>query len=113
LLLIGHMPGSSIVNLYVTIYSDFLISSEFTLIYCRNISCIRIMCVLPIYVIYLLGPFVFHLVDYLNCFFITTHPVICHHRTVVEGKLKLAAFICTQLPSYITLFSNCLWNCDR
>ncbi len=79
LLLIGHMPGSSIVNLYVTIYSDFLISSEFTLIYCRNISCIRIMCVLPIYVIYLLGPFVFHLVDYLNCFFITTHPVIHHN----------------------------------
>jgi hypothetical protein len=70
--LIGHMPGSSIVNLYVTIYSDFPISSEFTLIYCRNISCIRIMCVLPIYVIYLLGPFVFHLVDYLNCFFIPT-----------------------------------------
>ncbi len=72
LLLIGHMPGSSIVNLYFTIYSDFLISSEFTLIYCRNISCICIMCVLPIYVIYLLGPFVFHLVDYLNCFFVTT-----------------------------------------
>jgi len=51
LLLIGNMPGSSIVNLYVTIYSDFLISSEFTLIYCRNISCICIMCVLPMWFI--------------------------------------------------------------